>query len=258
MRDTKLSEIVQLDWIAQAWSMSIEQLSHALCTKMATLQLKQQGLQKVIPCLLKGYCLAVEQHLIEDEINPKTLRRLEDMQNLDEQLIPMFAFLEHLNDYSDMIVRYNITQKPRLSAQQCLIDLMTHYIFEQNSQKNLIKVDSSQDFEFNYPFLFIEISLYHLLTAALQRIKETGKGDIQIWLSDESEHHIFNVKDTSQALTNDQLTNLFSHFLFEPHDKTRPGLGFCRLAILHMGGDITCNIVNDETHFKIVVPHSMK
>lgn len=159
MKDIKLDQIDQLDRIAQAWSGAIEQLSHALSTKIATLQLKQQGLRKVIPSLLEGYRFAVE------------------------------------------------------------------------------------------------ASLWHLLTAALQRIRRANKGDIHIWLSDEEKHHVFNIKDTSQGLTDDQRTNLFSHFLFEPYDKTRPGLGFCRLAMLHVSGDIIYYTVDDEgAYFKIMLP----
>ncbi|MDP3705941.1 MAG: ATP-binding protein [Legionellaceae bacterium] len=254
MKDIKVNKTNRLGRIAQAWSLSIEQLSHTLATKMATLQLKQQGLQKVIPSLLNGYHLAVEKHLMEDEISSKMLQRIEEMQNLDEQLLPMFKLLEQLNDYSSIIAHHRVTTN-RLSAQQCLDELIANYPFEQNSQKKLIILDSNQDFEFSYPRLFIETSLRHLLEAALQRILNAGKGDIQLWVSDESDYNVFNLKDTSQGLTDDQLINLFSRFLFESYDKTRPGLGFCRLAILQMGGDIICKTANDEgTHIKIMLP----
>lgn len=119
----------------------------------------------------------------------------------------------------------------------------------------MISLDPNQDFSFDYPALFIDTSLRHLLTAALQRIMKSGKGDIRLWISDEEDYHIFNIKDTSQSLAADQLTNLFSQFLFESYDKSRPGLGFCKLAMLHMGGDIICEIVGDEcTHFQIKLP----
>lgn len=253
MTDIKLVNREQLDGLAQAWSGSIEQLSHALSTKIATLQLKQQGLRKVIPSLLKGYRFAVEHHLMEDDINEKTLRRLDDIQNLDEQLLPMFDLLKRFNDYNDLIVHYDVKDIPKLSAQQCLSEFMGHYCFEQELQKNLITLDFSQEFEFNCPFLFIETSFCHLLTAAFKRIKEVGKGHIQIWLSDEGEYNAFNIKDTSRGLTHDQQTNLFSHFLFEPYDKTRPGLGFCRLAIQHFNGDIIYDAVDDDSGcFKII------
>lgn len=124
-----------LDWIARAWSTSIGQLSHTLATKMATLQLKQQGLQKIIPSLLKGYHIAVEQHLMEDEISAKALKHIEDMHNFDEQLTPIFKLLEQLNNYSTMIAHHNESKPSCLSAQQFLDDLITNYAFNKAHRK---------------------------------------------------------------------------------------------------------------------------
>lgn len=245
----------KLDETEKAWSMSIGQLSHALATKMATLQMKQQGLQKIIPSLLKGYHLAVEHHLIEDTINAKMLNRIEDMQNLDEQLMPMFELLEQLNTYCSQMVGHDAIEMQRLSAQQCLSALLANYTFEQDSQRNRIALDLGHDFEFKCPILFIESSLRHILTITLQHISKSNEGSVRIWLSDEAEYHLFNIKLIDQNLNEAQMTACFNHFLFEPYDKTRPGLGFCRLAIQHLGGNVICHSVYGEyTLFKIMLP----
>ena len=252
MKNTTLGQADKLDWVAQAWSASVEQLSHVMATKMATLQLKQQGLQKIIPVLLKGYRLSVEHHLMEDEISEKSLNRLENMQFLDEQLTPMFELLKNLNEYSDLMARYDLIQEPGLSAQLHINQFMSQYAFEPYSQRDLVKWDCSQDFEFKCPLLFIETSLHHLLTAALQRIVKIGQGEVSIWTSDEGDYNIFNVKETSTSLCEDQLPSLFNYFLFEPIDKTRPGLGLCRAALIFVGGDIVVDATS--SHVKIMLP----
>lgn len=151
-------------------------------------------------------------------------------------------------------INYRAIKPQPLSAEQCLADLIANYPFE-DSQRNLIILKPNENFEFNYPVLFIEASLRHLLTVVLKHITMLGRGEVQIWVSNEHDYHVFNVKDTSHGLEDSELACLFDHFLFEHHDKTRPGLGFCRLALLHMGGDIICDAANGEwTHFKVMLP----
>ena len=253
MKDCKPDKTNTLDWMANAWSMAVGELSHSLATKMATLQLKQQGLQKVIPGLLKGYHLAVDHHLMEDEISSKLMRRIDDMQNLDEQVTPMFELLEQFNSYCSQLACHNVPEIPCLSAQRCLVQLLADYPYQQDSQRNLIKLELNEDFELKCPPLFIETSLRHLVTAALQRTIKSGHGVVQVWLSNEDDFHAFNIKDTGLSAS-DEPTNLFNHMLFEPYDTSRPGLGFCKLAMMHMGGDIICDQGDEGTHFKVILP----
>lgn len=249
-----------LDSIAKAWFTSIAQLSHALATKMATLQLKQQALQKIFPSLLKGYHLAVEHHLMADEIDSKMLKRVDSIKNLDEQILPMFELLEQISHYARQTVHSDAMAIQTSSVQQCLAHLMTTQPFEQNAQYHFIKIDLSQDFELKYPVLFFDASIRHFLTAAWQRILQSGLGDIRIWVSNENGYHVFNIQETGQSWTPDQFVNLFDRFIFEYDDKTRPGLGFCRLAMLYIGGDIVCHAAHDKegVHFKIMIPKNIK
>lgn len=256
MNDLKLNKTTQLEWFAHAWPTAIEQLSHILATKMATLQLKQQGLQKVIPSLVKGYLLAVEDHLVEDELSEKIFNRLDDMQNLDAQLMPMFDLLNQFNDYSSHIASFKSVEIPQLNADQCLIDLVKNYPFDNDEQRDLIKCDVHQNFKFEFSLLFIESLLHHLLKITLQYVLKNGSGDIDIWVSEEIDYYIFNFKNKGLSLSEEQYNKLFNNFLFESYDKTRPGLGFCRLALIHIGGDVVCDLNNIDqyTHFKILFP----
>ena len=76
---------------------------------------------------------------------------------------------------------------------------------------------------------------------------------VQVWLSAEDYFHVFNIKNTGLG-SRDDATNLFSRMLFEPYDTSRPGLGFCKLAMMHMGGDIICDQRDEGTHFKVILP----
>ena len=246
-----------LNSIAKAWFTTIAQLCHALATKMATLQLKQQALKKIFPSLLKGYHLAVEHQLMEAEIDSKMLKRIDDIKNLDDQILPMFELLEQMSHYTRQTVSSGPIAIQPLSAQQCLANLMTTLPFEQHAQHHFIQIDSIRDFKLTCPALFFETSIRHLLTNAYQHILQSGLGNIRIWISSEDGYHVFNIHETSQYWTPDQIANLFERFLFEYDDKNRPGLGFCRLALLYIGGDIFCHTANDTegVHFKIMIPN---
>ena len=134
---------------------------------------------------------------------------------------------------------------------------MTTLPFEQHAQHHFIQIDLSQDFELTCPVLFFETSIRHLLIHAYQHILQSGLGNIRIWISSEDGYHVFNLHETSQYWTSDQLANLFERFIFEYDDKTRPGLGFCRLALLYIGGDIVYHAAHgtEGVHFKIMIPN---
>lgn len=229
---------------SKAWSVFISQFSHALSTKIATLQLKQQGLQKVLPTLLKGYRLAVKNHLLDEEINEKMLSRVNNMIDLDEQIFPMFELLERLNTYSSLLSSAPSNESNNTSAQQCLTKIIESLSFEDEYKKDLLQLDTSNDLPLNDNCLFIESAIRHLLNAGLQRIIQTGNGTIKVWLSNEETYFVINIEDTTTALSTEQSTQLFSHFFYEPYDKSYPGLGFCRLALWHINGDIICTPID--------------
>lgn len=241
--------------IAHAWHLCIGQLSHVLSTKMATLKLKQQAIQKIIPILLKGYHLAVEHHLMTDEINLNLLKRVENIQNLNEQILPMFEMLEQISHYTRQTVNLDFMTIPPLSAQHCLNNLMTTQPFDKNAQHNFIQIDSSQNFNLKCSALFFDAAIHHFLTAAWQRAITSNVGDIRIWVSSNKDgYYLFNIQETNQVWTPEQFLSFFDRFLFEYEDKTLPGLGFCRLAILYIGGDIVCHEVQDGVLFQILIP----
>lgn len=255
MTDACKNKINALSTIANAWHLTIGQLSHALATKLATLQLKQQGLQKIVPDLLKGYHLAVEHHLMKDSINSNILKRIEAIQNLNEQILPIFELLEQINQYTRQTRHSDSMTTPPLTAQHCLANLMTSQPFEENEQHHFIQIDSSHNFDLKCSPLFFDAAIRHFLTGAWQRSLESHCGDIQIWVSsNEAGYHVLNIQETKQVWTPEQFSTLFDRFLFEHEDKTRPGLGFCRLAMLYVGGDIVCHQNQDGVLFQILIP----
>lgn len=243
----------QLDWVVLAMNRLVQELSHAMCTKMATLQMKQQGLEKLWPKVAEGYHLAIENRLIENQNSDKLIDKIECAQNLNEQLIPMFQFLETLNGYFNHMVSHKGKDVEKITIQACLSNLLLTYPFSSNIQRQSIRIEINNDFELNCPVFFVEAALYHFLTQAL-KLSDPAKQEIMhIFNYDEGDYHILSIKVNSSF----SKTTEFEHILWEPYDKSRPGLGFCRIAMLYFGGDFIFEAgVDEPTHYKMFFPKS--
>jgi hypothetical protein len=240
----KRSEMTILGKLGKAWSGVIGNLAHNLATQMATLRMKQNRLRKLMPSLLKGYHLAVKNGLMDDEISEKHLEIMDAMINLDEQITPMFSLLESLSIYCEQS-RPDSKKFQRLSAQQCVDELLKTYPLS-DEQRHLVQFERDYDFEFMCSPVFIKTLLSHFLTTVLVKIDDAGEGLISIWMSEQDNHHALNIRYSGLGITDDVSSNFFNRFILEQEDKIIPGAGFCRLAIVHAGGDVICDEVKNE------------
>lgn len=235
------------DDFAKTWARMLNCIAHDLTTPLATLGIGAELLEKTLPKLIQGYCLAVEQNLLQAEIPAKRLKFLEAgyASNLKAQINEMFDFLKLLKLYSDQLPS-DAQTITALSAKGCIEELLQAYPFNTEQKHTLVQFDYKHDFKFNCAPIFIKSLLTNLLSNAFRCIDIAGKGKINIWLNQEEKYNVLHFKDTALGMDEYKLAQIFKRF-FSKHDQAIvPGLGFCRLALLHAGGNISCHSSEGE------------
>jgi signal transduction histidine kinase len=237
----------------QAWLSIIRKLSHDLIGDLAMIRQKNKISAGMLPSLLKGYRLAIDNHLMESEVKEKYLDSLDDL-NPESHIAEMIDHMHLLNDYCEQM-SLNSPDIKILSAMDCINELLNQHPFENDKEKVLVHITDGNNFQFKCSPIFIHSLMNNLLTNGLRSIKKAGKGSITIWLSQEEDFNTLNLKDTGLGLSNEQRLSIFDRFLSKHDNKSLPGLGFCKTAIQYAGGDVICQSLEGKfTHFIVKFP----
>lgn len=208
----------------------IEGLSHELVNKVATLQMKQKGIEKILPALTNGYNVAVQNNLIQEGLSKRMLAGVDDLTNLNEQLMPMLDILSRVNLYMEIISKKK--KESEHSIQNCIHTVLAQAPFNSSEDLKKIQVKSQDDFLIFCPNLFVETALYHIL---YELLRCESVEVVQIFLS--REQNILTITGHQEAFQSSR-ASIFEHYCYESYDKMRPGLGLCRLVFQVFGGDI--------------------
>ena len=127
------------------------------------------------------------------------------------------------------------------------------------SQRELVRIDVAEDFQFRGSDLLMTHVLFNLLKNGLRAIEARGGSDnlflIELRRRDEANEII--VSDTGEGIPPEMINYLFIPFVSaqRPGVGTGLGLSFCRMIIESVGGTITCQSkVNVGTRFIIKLP----
>lgn len=245
-------ELLALDKHCKAWIEILGSISHALVTKLATLRMKQKSLKEILPELVHGYHLAIEHKLINEKISDEDLKSLNDTVDLEEQILPMMNLLESVNTYGNEMRSDSFV----LSAREGIHELLAKYPYKNEVQKKLVTFEDGPDFNIHCPPIFINALLLNLLSNGLKGIEKVGDGTISIWISANDESSSLNFKVRGQGMNERSCSRIFTQVISQLDEKEIPGLGLCRLAIQHVGGDVDCEAVQGEyKHFKLIFPN---
>lgn len=246
----------QPNQLKQAWLRLVDCIIHDLTTPIVTTGLQGTLLNELAPSLLKAYHLAVDHHLMEPEIGKQKLKGLEDhlISGVKQGADKMLDFIRLLIEFRTQLVVDLKTLEP-LSIKQFIEDWLANYPFPDPSSHSLLTVDIQHDFAFKCPPPFMTHLLSRFLDNALCYIKWVGKGDIQIWTSQDNHYNLLHFKDTGRGMDEDQYASVFNRFFSKRNGQVVPGLGFCRLALLQAGGNVVCDTVEGEyAHFTVMFP----
>ncbi|NTW51672.1 MAG: response regulator [Chlorobiaceae bacterium] len=129
-----------------------------------------------------------------------------------------------------------------LSAAASTRKAIDEYGYASEHERQLIHLESSDDFMFRGDENSYVLVLYNLLVNALYFLQTIPNGRLDIRLEQgEAVNKIF-VKDNGPGISSDNLSKIFDPF-FTTGKKGGTGLGlaFCRRIIRSFGGDIICN-----------------
>lgn len=241
-----------LDILLEAWTRMVNCVAHDVTTPLASIRLENNGLKKMLPKLLQGYQLAVQNQLME----PMERRYLDGVTtaatDIENHLNRILDFLALLRLYNQKLVS-NVTD-PQVHLFVCIQAIIKNYPFS-TAQRSLLHIEARHDFQFQVEPFFIEPLFLNLLDNALSHIERVGKGEIYIWAEEEEHYFKLHFKDTAGALSEDALSMVFNWFFVKRDGEFVPGLGFSRLKLLQMGGDIACRAVKDQyTEFVVKFP----
>jgi PAS domain S-box-containing protein len=127
----------------------------------------------------------------------------------------------------------------------CVARAINSYPFE-NNERDLIVYTHQKSFTFlGNPIYFYRI-MCNLFKNSLYQIQQTGKGKIIIETEVGDEWNILRYKDTAGDVTLEKIATIFTAFATTKTNGSGIGLAFCELAMQHMGGDISCELVDGD------------
>lgn len=219
-------------------------IAHELRTPLAGIKSVLYGLENCLPALIEGYRLAVENKLMDAEINPAYLSPLQEIAaNIDRKV-------DHCNTVIDMLLtnlahnRISTENFKKCSIWECVNQALEKYTFT-GEQRALIQVNIQQDFHFFGKEMLIIHILFNLLKNAFYFIQKAGKGGIQIWTEQNKEGmNSLHFKDTGQGIPEDALPHIFDQFFTQStHHGAGIGLAFSKMVMEAHQGTISCHSV---------------
>lgn len=250
MAEQKSSTQSYLLDVAKSWQKLIDKVFHLFGTKLLGITSTDILLKKTLPNLIKGYELAVQHNLIKDDIHPQLLESLSKA-NIEECVNPM---LEAMDNVLSMCKSLSNPEKNAtdLTAKQLIENNLNTFEFKDNT-RSLIEFDSNHDFNIHSQELFLNATLWQLLSFAQNNFKSPEKIRINFSKQNDTKNAIHFKIISQDAQKN--YTQFINNTLTLVQEKFIPGIEFCRLALLHNGGNIIYDVKEGESiEFIVLLP----
>ena len=225
------------DVLLKAWSRMVGCIGHELAAPLMAMRHENKDLKQRLQPMLDA----------------PALKEIDAFSNvLGNHLDKLFSFAHLVQTLSQNLS--TPVEGSRLALRLCLQEVLSNYPFS-DEQRHWVHIDDSHDFNFECDGTFMQYLFFNLLEGALSRIERKHQGEIYIWAENTPDNFILHFKDTAGVLTPETSSAVFKDFFVKYKGSVSPGLGFCRLKLLYMGGDMVCDAVKDQdTHFVIRFP----
>jgi PAS domain S-box-containing protein len=243
LKRTKQKLMVTKNKLA-AMTLLSSSIAHELRTPFASLNLGIVGISSILPDLIKTYEVAKTSNLKIPKIDDLKFSLLNDA------LIDMANEIRAAYTFIDMLL---VKLNPSISAKndeifyisQCIQCALEKYPYEEG-QRELIKLNLSEDFNVQGNLLIVSHIFLNLLKNSLYYIADSGKGKIFITLEKNCLYNKVYFKDTASGIPASFLPKIFSQFFSKTYHGTGIGLAFCKKVMRSLHGDITCESIEGE------------
>lgn len=230
----------QLEDLSNCWSSFLDKLFHDLTTPLLSINLIGKEINRLLPELVKGYQLAVQHNLLEQNIQKKNLMLAADGETLDINALSE-ELMNFIRGLRPVYKKVTSDREPLQTffAKEWLEAFVHCYPFSHTDQRHAITCDFTYNFEFEAPTYFLN----HLFSCLVGN-SLNANAEIKIVAQDGGEYNLLRYQDSAYFTTEAVFLKHAKNFLLKSENEIIPDLGLCRLAQLQCGGDI---IYSQET-----------
>lgn len=219
-------------------------IAHEIRTPLATIHNQASGISRHLPDLVQGYRLAVDHGLMQPSMGAKELNYLSDMSGRISEEV------RKSNVMIDMILASGAMEQPEaLSFERhfigaCIDEALESYPFEVG-EKDRIKVEVAENFEFIGSNTLMVFVLFNLLKNAMHALKTSRVGCVRILAQQSDGHNLLLITDTGSGIPGHVLPRIFDPFFSTKSQSGGIGLGlhFCKKVMTAFKGSIECKSV---------------
>ncbi len=221
-------------------------IAHELRTPLSAIVSAAKGIVKFMPRLVDGYNLAKNANLDVPFIR-------------QDQLIILRETAEHIvheGEYSlSVITMMLITVQTseidgkkfrNLPMVNTISEALTSFSYQNPGDKTLVHFNADHDFQFwGDPILMIHI-IFNLVKNALFFIHKAQKGEVAIWLENQTDKNIVSIKDTGAGIPKENMPHIFEGYFTTRENGTGVGLALVQRIMRSFKGEIICESVEGE------------
>lgn len=218
-------------------------LAHELRTPLASIGAKASGASNILPILTDAYDKAKEAGM---EVAPL---RKSQLSLLNQALTTIGTEVEYSNTIIDMLLvntadkSLSTVDMDLFSVKAAVEEAVQRYPFNNQKERDLIRIEIEEDFELKAPRLLVIHVLFNLMKNSLYFVQNSGKGDICISAERDQEECRILVHDTGMGIPSSVQPHIFERFYTTTHTGQGAGIGlsFCHLVMESLRGSIHCD-----------------
>jgi len=237
-------------------------IAHELRTPLGSLRIAARAVARFMPDLIRSHRLAESEGLPVPEVRAQNLHALERSIGVMEREVT------YANTIIDMLLlaARPIGEVPLspLAARELVDQALRRFPYGSRAERERITLSVAGDFRLLGEEALVVHVLFNLLRNALFHTDRAGKGDIRVFVEPGELVNRIRVHDTGPGIPPDVLPRIFNRFYSHASDSAGTGnvtglgigLAFCREAMEHMGGGISCRTnLGEFTEFTLSFPH---
>lgn len=236
--------------LSLAWSKLIDDTTHALTSPIAALRMTLSLIEKTMPELLEKCRSAIQQESLESDYSDNQLNTLENIiPNIRPLLNRLTEILQQLHPWNKKILQPNANAP--LDIKTGLEATIKNYQFDDESQRRLIQLSTEINFSCPIDMFFLEHAIGWFIANALKKATQGLQSLLSIWTVEQPNFYELHLLNANQCMTPQTINYLLDKFFMdlEGSSSKKPGLGYCRLALLQIGGNLNFETSNsDQTH----------